>query len=120
MAEQPPEEPRRVGGVLLGLLDNAKNPALVNKFYDIIACNPKQVVKDIDQEDLQLLAPFFNFPKYKRRKSGYNLKASREMIENFIRAYPAFRSVNADDVMTWIVGYYGRHPEEQPQQEQDE
>ena len=110
--ESIPPPPQQPGGALLGLLDNAKNPAIVNKIYDIIACNTRTVVKDIEQPDLEILSAFFDFPKG-RKQGSYNLKAGREMIENFIRAYPAFRSVNAQNIITWIVAYHSRHPEVQ-------
>ena len=93
---------------------HAKDRLISEDLWDIILCNVKKVISEINEEDLTHLDTYYNFPR--KRGVHFLLKSSRQILENELNNHPAFRSQDPITVCLKIANYYNNHPDEIPNQ----
>ena len=79
---------------------------------DIVMCDVRKVVRQLDNDDISGLSDYMPFPQ--KKGGGINITESRKVIEKFITNHPAFRSQNSDLVCLNIEHFYSTHPASGP------
>ena len=91
------------------LLPFALDSKLSAKLNDIIDSKPRNIARDMKEEDIRILSNYLFLP---RNNSGkINIKSARQVIERLLITYPFLKRENSNKTRNLIVSYYKSHPE---------
>ena len=91
------------------LLAHATDAALAGALDDILHCNVKKVVRELNSQDINWLSQYIQFQK--KKGGDIDIAYARRQIEKLLIDFPAFRSCNSDIVCLNIAKFYSKHNE---------
>ena len=91
------------------LLAHATDPSLIGALDDILHCNVRKVIRDLNSQDINWLSQYI---KFQQKKGGdIDVGSAKRQIEKLLMDFPSFRSCNSDIVCLNIAKYCSQHNE---------